>query len=177
MGSFDDNVTRMTSAYSKKEGYILSKWDKDRNKNTTCPDCVQSRNTERTVGIGCHSLKSRFCFLFFFLLLFFSSIPHLLQMSTGFLHLFYPPLFAFRFSWLLFSSISQNDYPGSTMLWQLRVHYFCHSWKCKCYLHFKVNYSWKRRSVWLCLHCWTRSLPYSWAEYRWIFLDQIYTPI
>lgn len=116
------------------------------------------------------------------LLIFFPSSLFLLYSSSSvdvhmFLDLFYSPLFACRFSWLLFSSISQNDHPGSATLWQLRVHYFCHNWKRKCCLHFIVNYSWKRRSVWLCLHCWTRSLPYSWAEYGWIFLDQISTPI
>ena len=120
----------------------------------------------------CHSLKGRLCFLFFFLLLlFFSSIPHLLWMSACFLHLFYSPLFAFRFFWLLFSPISQDDHPGSAALWQLRVHYFCLNWKCKCCLHFIVNYSWKGRSVWLCLHCWIKSLPYSlgriWMAFPW----------
>lgn len=142
MGSFDESFHKNDLYLIQEEGYILSKWDKDRNKYNQSSLLSKQKHRQncwhRMPFSQRQTLLLIFSLLLFFLLYSSSSVDvHM------FLDLFYSPLFACRFSWLLFSSISQNDHPGSATLWQLRVHYFCHNWKRKCCLHFIVNYSWK----------------------------------
>ena len=65
----------------------------------------------RAVSKGCHSLKSKFCLLIGFSLLlpYFSSLGDVQLVSCVY---FIFLSLAFRFSWLLFSFISHNNYPS-----------------------------------------------------------------
>lgn len=122
-GLFWLEVQELISTCSGKEEFIVNKRDKNSNQNTLRP-VLKAENWQRMLCSQRQILHVILSFLSFF------RIAHLWWIPSLFLALISFYIFLdFRFSWLLFPFICHNNYLSSYILWQPRVHYFCHYWK------------------------------------------------